>query len=366
MESECNDVYVLAKRGSVKRLLVKSGEQSETFYERRTAEARRPLIKAASSSTLRAYNRSGKLLSLFDSCVAFVASHLDLLESLEDFPDDIALQIWRAAERDENYICELNLAAFSTAYTELFLPSCQISSLLLLDNYDSLLPDLLASVSRLDLTGCEMGDDHEVVAALNKLPFLSVLSLKSNLLTDAGVRNLLMPKLMRPEAFRKLDYLDLRDNPVGIKSLQRISASLPGLSRLALSCPEGPTLGQFREALKPSFRLQARPHLEHIVTEGWASTLIAKWGRRLSEMRMSRKRKREDESERDDFYGTGAKKQPLAMRKTANETVRHVDVMFCRQPQAMATVPFQEQRPISSLPIETHKYDDDAIMSMYK
>ena len=115
---------------------------------------------------LRSYNLKGELLSLAECCVAFVSAHLDYLESLRDFPEEIGGRIWKRALIDGH--CERNLGVFADAYPKAFLPDCRISSLVLLDDRVELWPAILAHVRSLDLSDCQMGDDHELVGELHR------------------------------------------------------------------------------------------------------------------------------------------------------------------------------------------------------
>ena len=93
-----------------------------------------------------------------------LALHADYLESLEDFPEEMGGRIWKRALSDGN--CERNLGVFAEAYPGSFLPECRVSSLLLLDDRLEQWPTLLAHVRSLDLSDCQMGDDHELVGEL--------------------------------------------------------------------------------------------------------------------------------------------------------------------------------------------------------
>ena len=83
-----------------------------------------------------------KLKSLFNLCIDFIAENAQDLESLENFPIDIGVQIWQAC-------CKLRLQnkpssdetvqilrTFCDAYQGEILEKCKLSDLLVLNNYE--------------------------------------------------------------------------------------------------------------------------------------------------------------------------------------------------------------------------------------
>ena len=83
MESSCGKIYVRQRNTSVLReLYVSSNAEGERYIAAKT-EARGARRRFSDCVRTRPYNLKGKLLSLFDCCIAFVSAHLDFLESLQ-------------------------------------------------------------------------------------------------------------------------------------------------------------------------------------------------------------------------------------------------------------------------------------------
>ena len=99
----------------------------------------------------------------------------------QDFPEEIGSRIWKRALDDGN--CERNLSVFAEAYPDAFLPDCRISSLVLLDDRVELWPALLAHVRSLDLSDCQMGDDHEIIGELHREPSSPIMVLIAKVLS---------------------------------------------------------------------------------------------------------------------------------------------------------------------------------------
>lgn len=311
MESSCGKVYVRQRNpnggggtGVLRELNVTSDADGERYLVAKNEVDRKKKRRWFNSDCdqVRPYNPKGELLGLAECCVAFVSAHLDLLESLQDFPEEIGGRIWRRALGDGN--CERNLGVFAEAYPRAFLPDCRISSLVLLDDRVDLWPALLVHVRSLDLSDCQMGDRHELVGELYRFASLSRLSLKGNLLTAAGVRRMVLPSLADGAAFASLAYLDLRENGgVDGKSVVRVASSIPALQRIAV------TLSPLEEervcdGLQSTFRRMTRPHLEPLEgTTGWASGLLDAWSQRLEEKLSRRKRTSTAATRGTGFYG---------------------------------------------------------------
>ena len=171
MESACGKVYVRQRNPNgggatvLRELNVASNAEGERYLvAKKEARYGRRRRRFSDCDQVRPYNPNGKLLGLAECCVAFVSAHLDFLESLQDFPEEMGSRIWKRALSDGN--CERNLGVFADAYPNAFLPDCRISSLVLLDDRVELWPALLAHVRSLDLSDCQMGDSHELVGEL--------------------------------------------------------------------------------------------------------------------------------------------------------------------------------------------------------
>ena len=101
---------------------------------------------------------------LFKICLDFVADNLEAVDSFETFPEEVAKQIWDVTFRKRGYHVNTKcLKLLSTAYPEEFLPSLKVRNLITLNEFDDRFFALIENVTRLDLSHCHMGDQHEVL-----------------------------------------------------------------------------------------------------------------------------------------------------------------------------------------------------------
>ena len=164
-------------------------------------------------------NHVNELLSLQDICMTFVATHAEYIDSLEGFPLQMGEQLWKK-------ICSLGtlnwpscstqqiLDKFSSAYPGEFLPSCKISNLVMINNFEEELKILFRkAVKRLDLSNAGLDDDHDLIAAISGFKQLSHLTLAKNRLSSKTLRIMFgIPEMMKKTTMPCLEYLDLSFN----------------------------------------------------------------------------------------------------------------------------------------------------------
>ena len=81
------------------------------------------------------------------------------------------------------------LTLFVNAYGSEFLSSARLRRLDVVNNYEDELSVLLTHVTALDLTGCLLGDFHDLVYHIGRgLKSLEFLNLSHNNLTNRGLR----------------------------------------------------------------------------------------------------------------------------------------------------------------------------------
>lgn len=216
--------------------------------------------------------------SLFDSCVAFVAGHVRHVDSLRGFPEDVGRLIWSkwlelAAPPEQDPDGAAALGLFAEAYPRLLLPDLRVTCRRALDEA-WFLGGLAAGATRLDCSGLDLRDRHELLRACHGFPHLRVLVLRNNNLGPAGVRNLLGPLHLegnKGRSFARLRYLDVSANPaLAAKDLEKF-ALLPAIETLLGSLPRAAALSpEFLERFSAERGLRMEPPFR---TAGWAADL---------------------------------------------------------------------------------------------
>ncbi|TRY62185.1 hypothetical protein TCAL_09531 [Tigriopus californicus] len=211
-------------------------------------------------------------MTLQATCVKFIATHAELLDSLEGFPEEIGKRLWDALvalpDKLNGHQGATILANFTHAYPALVLHSCQLSNIVVLDKHDLQFFALFQFVRQLDLAGCKMGSNHDLLPQIHSFQSLVQLSLSENALDDSGIANLINPYLYRG-GFPRLKELDLSFNSLTSKSVARC-LKVPNLQRLVLSID---VESEFCKVL----RRKNRVDWNKIETKGWALHLLNSW-----------------------------------------------------------------------------------------
>ncbi|ROL44646.1 Leucine-rich repeat-containing protein 42 [Anabarilius grahami] len=158
------------------------------------------------------YNKEGSLRytvkSLFDISLQFIADHIEHVDSLVGFPEQMADKLFSAAEErhkfTEPHTAPRALQVFCEAYGELVLKSlCLRNRLEEIRQFQSL--------ECLDLYGCRLGDNHEVFKYITSEALASLVKLfiGANCLSDAGLQRLTAPVRVMKKGLESLQLLDL-------------------------------------------------------------------------------------------------------------------------------------------------------------
>jgi len=116
----------------------------------------------------------GNILSLFDICLNYVSTNVYNIDSLSGFPDVIAEKIFAAVVNrkilqtfaDED--CASVLRMFDKAYHSSLLEELCIKSLAVLDwHFESF--SAFHHISKLDVSGCTLGDNHDYLLHIHHL-----------------------------------------------------------------------------------------------------------------------------------------------------------------------------------------------------
>uniref|UniRef100_A0A8C2E2L1 Leucine rich repeat containing 42 n=1 Tax=Cyprinus carpio TaxID=7962 RepID=A0A8C2E2L1_CYPCA len=245
------------------------------------------------------YNKEGSLRytvkSLFDISLQFIADHIEHVDSLVGFPEQMADKLFSAAEErhkfTEPHTAPRALQVFCEAYGELVLRS------LCLRNRNLLISERLEEIRQfqnlesLDLYGCRLGDNHEVFKYITSEALASLVKLfiGANCLSDAGLQRLTAPVRVMKKGLENLQLLELSENPITEKGLGYLTC-FKTLQKLDISG----TNVTVNVSLKGFFRKNMRMVLSETPlkefghsdckTEGWAEQVINQWEITASEV----------------------------------------------------------------------------------
>ena len=223
-----------------------------------------------------------KLETLRSMSMTYVCENISLVDSFEGFPSEIAKEIFEKClnikfkdftnNDEQSKIIDL----FTEAYPDEFLTSCRmINSLITINEIDEQIPFLIKGLRSLDLSGCNLGDSHDVLPLLKTCRELKILSLADNDLTYKGLRAVF--GINRKETI-KLQCLDVSRNfsisHIGITSYV---ANIPSVQDIIVSAHPS-KLSEWKSNLASSnFTIQKTIDNPEISNEGWAADLIEKW-----------------------------------------------------------------------------------------
>ncbi|XP_072547172.1 leucine-rich repeat-containing protein 42 isoform X2 [Salminus brasiliensis] len=262
MSSGCGSVYVREK-GQLHRVDA-DGVQSSSFKHRLfqkdftvqlCVESLPPISRQSSDHFIFTYNTEGSLCytvkSLLDISLLFIADHVEHVDSLVGFPEQMAHRLFVSAEEKQKFsdpsTSARALQVFSEAYGELVLRSL-------------CLRDRLVRL------------------------FLGV-----NCLSDKGLQRLTAPIRVMKKGLENLQQLDVSGNPLTEKGLGYLAClkSLQELDVSGTSVKSDASLRSFFRS-KMGMVLSAEPleifsHSE-CKTAGWAEEVINQWERKASEV----------------------------------------------------------------------------------
>uniref|UniRef100_UPI00358EEA47 leucine-rich repeat-containing protein 42 n=1 Tax=Myxine glutinosa TaxID=7769 RepID=UPI00358EEA47 len=254
--------------------------QLQDWCEQNERRAKRPRFSTPLSN-----QRSPS--SLLDLTVGFVASHLQLLDSLRGFPEQLGRRIFSTAvsggfldPRDPVSICAVRV--FGEAYGDVvFSAAC-------FRNRPAFLRCALPLISefewlcKLDVSHCRLSDRHPALPHIGQRLFrLQVLSLASNELSDAGMRMLTGARRVGLRGLALLHTLNLAGN-AGISSKGvALLACFQHLKALDLSGTaagnENPQSVCSKLSLTPAQKALPCFSHQYCRSVGWAASLLDNW-----------------------------------------------------------------------------------------
>ncbi|KAK6990577.1 leucine-rich repeat-containing protein 42 [Biomphalaria glabrata] len=227
-----------------------------------------------------------ELPSLFHLTLKFIGSHLTLVDSLVGFPESIGQQIFHCSSKQEQFSqlgkdlqCRRKLKIFFEAYSsEGILDGLSLhgNPLFLNDVIDDCLW-LFDGLVDLDLSFCNLGDNHDALLLLTSRSRLQSLSLCSNYLTDEGIRKLTIQNRMFKQK-SSLVYLDLSDNKVSDKCVSHLTClenlKVVNIFNTGISLKTINTVWSLWDSVNPCSCIQS---LMKFTTSGWACDVINIW-----------------------------------------------------------------------------------------
>ena len=223
-----------------------------------------------------------KLNTLRKISMTFICTNIALVDSFEGFPPEIAEEIFKNCVdikfkdftnwSEQSRIIEL----FTDGYPDDFLTSCHLSnSLITINEIDSQIPFLIRRLRALDLSGCSLGDSHDILPQLSSCKELRILSLADNNLTYKGLRIVL--RTNQPENM-KLQYLDISRNfSISLIGITSYVTPIPSIQNIFISVKASESSTWKIKLKSAGFSMQKTSESPKISNEGWGAVIIEKW-----------------------------------------------------------------------------------------
>jgi len=132
-------------------------------------------LELPSSTTFNTFVHScTSVSSLFDLCLVYVSANVQNVDSLVGFPDTIGEKIFatvrnrRILQAFTDHDCALVLRKFDEAYGSLLLEELTVKNLPVLEQHIESL-SAFCHITKLDVTGCALGDNHEYLLHIGHL-----------------------------------------------------------------------------------------------------------------------------------------------------------------------------------------------------
>ncbi|XP_061099505.1 leucine-rich repeat-containing protein 42 [Conger conger] len=250
------------------------------------------------------YNENGSLRysakSLFDMSLLFIANNVQYVDSLIGFPEQMAERLFRAAEAKQTFSDPVHgsraLQVFSEAYGDLVLKSLCLRNRHLIVSEKLEEVKVFHSLQCLDLFGCKLGDNHEILQHLTSeaLSSLVQLYLGDNHLSNRGLQKLTAPVRVMKRGLGSLQLLDLSWNAVSEQTIGYLSC-FPNLRGLDISETNMELTASLHQILRNKLGfvyseapLQGFCH-SHCKTEGWAEQIVNQWEIHMLELSKPKK-----------------------------------------------------------------------------
>lgn len=255
------------------------------------------MLSLLNTFKMREKRKENKVLSLYETCIKFVAININLVENLSLFPSLIGeeifkycLKLGRLDLNTDETVDSLRL--FINAYGNDFISSVKCPNLIFLSEFEEPFEVLCVPLTKLDLTGCKIGNCSSLLSSFHEFKNLEVLILEGNELSDPGFRKMLLPMKVYKKGFESLKHLNVCKNTLTLYSISSI-LKLPKINELLITVPKA--LETYQQIMKS---LQSQNFVENdiqcnkfsnITNEGWGAQIMSQWQNKLSEYELREK-----------------------------------------------------------------------------
>ncbi|XP_067119175.1 leucine-rich repeat-containing protein 42-like [Centruroides vittatus] len=316
---------------STERLMIPSGKRLSDNEGKGTS------VKRIVARKQRELPSSNTPSSLFIIVLSFISKNIQHVESLKGYPEYFGKILFQAAvllkkftityyTSPQSKSISYNLQLFMSAYKEQVLSSLSICNGLLTIN-EYLMPLMLLTrfVTELQLTGCHLGDNHDLIDHIKQLKSLRRLGLKDNCLTNEAIRKLSLPFRVMGKGTSNLQEIDISCNPLITKKAVFWLSLFINLKMINIACT-----GINEENLK-LIRDKYGFTKMHIIfnpikTVGWADSLISHW---IEETQKS-PRSREDPPMLSGFFSV--RRRPSSFPYCSHHTSDHAKQLVIVRP----------------------------------
>lgn len=315
---------------------------------------KRPLLSQADIESSSVTTCKGQ--GLFQLCLNFIASNLDMVDSFVGLPSLIGEQIFDAAvgnnmfsiDRGDCETLQRRIELFLDAYASEVLVSLSLNEewkflACYLDQISIFLPYL----TTIQLTRCNIGDHHEILTEIGKLHLLERLSLEKNDLGDCGIKNLLQQRRRARKGLDSLRFIYLAGNGKLTSTCLKQLQCLPSIKAVCISKNEHwkkETNIQFHEKCclehdhDTDFgfaRVNNNAKTDICMGDGWGRKVLASWLHRFEtaeKQRIVTKVAKENDpfSKHGSFYKkSSVKEMSMPMEMNSSLKFENACVIFC-------------------------------------
>lgn len=343
----CSEIYFKPVHGCLQKKLIQfTATNNQAMFLNNIRRTKVTLATTDNEKLSEKYFPVGSgVPTLYSQCMELLSNFTHLFDSLVDFPKDFALKILEKAEDKLLADCDdtaTTIRIYQEAYPDDFLPEVSlVDALRLINNYEKCLPALLSNVVRLEISDSNIDDSHDILEVILDIHSLKELSLSGNLLTDQGMKRLVLPALSKHN--RKLTHLRLLD--VSFNKLDR-----KAIARVKLLCGvEAIIVGEIdfhdsESLFQPSFVIRGCPRFSSFSITGFGCSLLRKWREGIEQ---TRDKKMSTSSSK--FYSKPTRKVLITQNSELTENPSKNKIVFRRVRISRFSEPLKRKIDVESL-----------------
>jgi hypothetical protein len=381
-QPDSQEIFVRDRSGRCKQIVLTKNEFCRNFKQIQRVHMKGLKSPAAKRRKLMP---SDTLLSLQECCARFIAYHLDSVESFLGFPENFAKMLWNqrlSLRNDLTCEDEILIENLCKAYSDTFVTQLLLKNCLLLDRHELELKPMFKVVAKLELNGCDLSGNEEILSGFHRMTNLRCLILINNHLTACAIKKMCLPLMMndgflqlrklcfvQPHLFRnKQDLIYLGSSLRKIKSLS-IFAIGDG-SRSEPKQIEELLRKQLSEGFQWKSTEKFQDYFESVsFCRGWVKPLIDRWEVNL--IREMRARAQQKRKEQESFYGNkcaiSSKATKTCQKEVTLSNILIYQILRKHFVQSKPSVNQVIQDSATNVVQNLHDVDDDdEILSIYK